>query len=111
MIHAEETIKKSDEYKGIDLKVELWNQKIESQDEFPFTNVHVEDSLFIVNPAETFNLNVVIALECVFYMKDCQYLSLEKKKFGSGVTNFQDAKGIPSNVNRMGTENYKLADF
>lgn len=44
-------------------------------------------------------------------MKDCQYLSLEKKKFGQGVTNFKDIEGIPSNVNRMGTENYKLADF
>ena len=44
-------------------------------------------------------------------MKDCQYLSLEKKKFGQGVSNFKDIEGIPSNVNRMGTENYKLADF
>lgn len=30
LIHEEETIRKSDEYKGIDLKVELWNQKMES---------------------------------------------------------------------------------
>ena len=58
-------------------------------------------------------MNVIIALECVFYMTDCQYLSLDKKRFGDGVSNFQgDLKGqIPSNVNRMGTENYKQADF
>ena len=47
----------------------------------------------------------IFALECVFYMSDCHYMPLEPLNFEyNGVE-------VPSNVNRMGTENYKLADF
>jgi hypothetical protein len=35
-------------------------------------------------------------------MSDCHYMSLEPQTY---------AENLPSHVNRMGTENYKLADF
>ena len=38
----------------------------------------------------------VVALECIFYQTDCFYYKLKRN---------------PDPVNRMGTENYKLADF
>ena len=38
----------------------------------------------------------MVALECIFYMRDCHYYNLVKKPFEN---------------NRMGTENYELSDF
>jgi hypothetical protein len=63
----------------------------------PFTNAHTEDVMFLkpkmINGSRYYE---VVALEAIFYQTDCFYYKLLKNK---------------STVNRMGTENYKLADF
>jgi hypothetical protein len=92
------------DYKAFDFERQLRNEKLQSSVEFPFTNTHIEDSIFILK-SETQTEQIILALECIFYMSDCYYMNLEEQKFKDG--------GIStiSNVNRMGTENYKLADF
>ena len=84
--------KSESQYEVFDFNAELKKEKLSNSIEFPFTNVHVEDSLFLVDPPGTQPLsNCIIALECVFFMTDCQYLSLEKKNFGSGVPKFEES--------------------
>ena len=79
------------------------NEKLANSTEFPFSNVHVEDSIFLVNASDENHEPAIFALECVFYMSDCHYMAMNPQNYAG--TN------IPSNVNRMGTENYKVADY
>lgn len=59
-------------YKAFDFKNQLRNEKLASSVEFPFTNTHIEDSVFVIKPGAP--TEFIIALECVFYMTDCHYM-------------------------------------
>jgi len=70
---------------------------------FPFTRCHIEDCVFVKKIAGVNDYQMpshvtgeIIALEVVFYQLDCSYIPLIQN---------------PNPVNRMGTENYNLADY
>jgi hypothetical protein len=96
-----------EKYEALDMKRLLRNEKLLNSQEFPFSNVHVEDQLFLVDPDPSKQRPIIFALECIFFMSDCHYMELNQQTY----PNEGGDSAIISNVNRMGTENYKLADF
>jgi hypothetical protein len=70
---------KKNEYKSTDIERLLREEKLANQKEFPFTKVHVEDSLFILDSKQAAKeKKYIVALECVFYQEDCHYMQLEQ---------------------------------